>query len=91
MSTTTIKVDSAVRDRLAVLAGERGMTMGAILAEITERLERESFFATAHRQLNGLRQNDPSEWEADRVEAEYWQKGTDQDSLSRRDDDGWWE
>jgi predicted transcriptional regulator len=33
MTTTTIKVDSAVRDRLAVLARERGTTMGAILAE----------------------------------------------------------
>jgi predicted transcriptional regulator len=91
MTTTTIKVDSAVRDRLAALARERGTTMGAILADVTERLERESFFAAARRQLDGLRQDDPSAWEADRVEAEYWQKGTDRDSLSRRDDDGWWE
>ena len=91
MSTTTIKVDSAVRDRLAVLARERGTTMGALLAEATERLERESFFARARAQLDRLRQEDPDAWEANQAESRQWQSGTDRDSLSREDDAGWWE
>jgi predicted transcriptional regulator len=91
MSTTTIKVDSAVRDRLAVLARERGTTMGALLAEAAEGLEREAFFARARAQLEQLRQDDPDAWEADRAESRQWQSGTDRDSLSREDDAGWWE
>jgi predicted transcriptional regulator len=91
MSATTIKVDSALRDRLATLARERGTTMGALLAEATERLEREVFFARAREQLDRLRREDPSAWEADRAESRSWQTGTDRDTLSRDDETGWWE
>jgi predicted transcriptional regulator len=91
MSTTTIKVDSGVRDRLAVLARERGTTMGVMLAEVTERLEREQFFAKAREQLSHLRQDNPSAWEADRAESASWQAGTDRDALSNADEPGWWE
>jgi predicted transcriptional regulator len=91
MSTTTIKVDTVVRDRLAVLARARGMTMGALLAEATERLEREAFFAHARLQLEHLRHADPDAWEADRAESRSWQAGTDRDTLSRDDEPGWWE
>jgi predicted transcriptional regulator len=91
MTTTTIKVDSAVRDRLAVLARERGTTMGALLAEATERLEREAFFARAHEQLEAFRRDEPSAWEGDRADAADWQKGTDRDTLTNQDEPGWWE
>jgi predicted transcriptional regulator len=91
MTATTIKVDNALRDRLAALARERGITMGAILAEATEHLERETFFATARRQLDDLHRDDPDGWAAERAEAESWQAGTDRDTLSHHDDDGWWE
>jgi predicted transcriptional regulator len=91
MSTTTIKVDSSVRDRLAALARERGTTMGALLAEATERLEREAFFAKARRQLEALRQDDLDGWEADRAESWSWQVGTGRDTLSHDDEPGWWE
>jgi predicted transcriptional regulator len=91
MSTTTIKVDSAVRDRLAALARDRGTTMGALLAEATERLEREAFFARAREQLDRLRQEDPEAWNADRSESRSWQTGTDRDTLSADDEPGWWE
>jgi hypothetical protein len=91
MSTTTIKVDSSVRDRLAVLARDRGTTMGALLAEATERLEREAFFAQARQQLDRLRHEDPDAWESDRAESRRWQSGTDSDSLARDDEPGWWE
>ncbi len=91
MGTTTIKVDSSVRDRLAVLARERGTTMGALLAEATEHLERDAFFARAREQLNALRDEDPEGWAADRAESRSWQAGTDRDTVSRVDEPGWWE
>jgi predicted transcriptional regulator len=91
MTTTTIKVDSGVRDRLALLARERGITMGALLAEAAERLEREAFFVAARKQLSRLQQDDPLAWKADRAEAASWQAGTDRDTLSSQDESGWWE
>ena len=91
MSTTTIKVESAVRDRLAVVARERGTTMGALLAEVAERLEREAFFARARDQLTQLRDSDPAGWAADRDESRTWHEGTDRDTLSGQDEPGWWE
>jgi hypothetical protein len=91
MSSTTIKVDTAVRDRLAVLARERGTTMGALLAEATDALERQMFFARAKSQLEGLRRDDPEAWRADRAESQSWQLGTDRDTLTGSDEPGWWE
>ncbi|MEV6925801.1 hypothetical protein AB0M46_15055 [Dactylosporangium sp. NPDC051485] len=91
MSTTTIKVDSTVRDRLAVLARDRGTTMGALLAEATETLERQAFFARAQEQLERLRQDDPNAWASDRAESQSWQAGTDRDTLTADDEAGWWE
>ncbi|MDG4826893.1 hypothetical protein O7635_34030 [Asanoa sp. WMMD1127] len=91
MSPTTIKVDSSVRDRLAALARERGITMGALLLEATERLERDAFFARAQTQLERLRREDPQAWERDRDESRAWQQGTDRDTVPNGDDEGWWE
>ncbi len=88
---TTIKVEVAVRDRLASLAHDRGTTMGRMLAEVTERLERESFFARARSQLEELRAGHPEEWERDRAESRAWQRGTDRDALALDDSPGWWE
>lgn len=90
MSPTTIKVDSAVRDRLAALARERGTTMGALLADVTDRLERDAFFARAREQLESLRDNSPAEWARNRAESVAWQRGTDADVVSD-DEPGWWE
>ena len=91
MSATTIKVDSTLRDRLAALARERGTTMGAVLTEATEHLEREAFFARARSQLERLRDEDPAAWQSDRAESRSWQAGTDRDTLTRDDEPGWWE
>lgn len=91
MTATTIKVDSSIRDRLAALASARGTTMGSLLAEATEQLERAEFFATARRQLEELRRSDPAGWRADRAESGEWQHGTDRDALAHQDEPGWWE
>lgn len=65
--------------------------MGAMLAEVTERLERELFFSRAREQLDHLRRDNPGEWEADRAESASWRGGTDRDTLSKQDEPGWWE
>lgn len=91
MTATTIKVDTALRDRLASLARERGTTMGTLLAEAADRLERESFFRTARAQLIAFQAEDPQAWAADRTEARAWSAGTDADTLSAEDEPGWWE
>jgi hypothetical protein len=51
MSDTTIKVDTAVRDRLRALAHERGITIGDLVAELAgtvpTQAEREARHAAA--------------------------------------------
>jgi predicted transcriptional regulator len=37
MTVTTIKVDSAVRDRLAKLAAEQGRSIGAVVADLAAK------------------------------------------------------
>lgn len=91
VSATTIKVDSMVRDRLAALAQERGLTMGGLLAEVADQLERETFFTRARAQMEALRDGSPDEWAADRAESSAWQRGTDADAARTRDEPGWWE
>jgi predicted transcriptional regulator len=91
MTTTTIKVETSLRDRLAALARDRGTTMGALLAEATQQMERATFFAKARGQLERLRQEDPTGWAADRSESQTWQAGTDRDIPNNRDEPDWWE
>ena len=91
MSATTIKVDTSVRDRLAILARERGTNVGALLAEVTETLERQAFFRRAQEQLERLRREDPTGWNVDCAESRSWQEGTDRDTLSSVNEPGWWE
>jgi hypothetical protein len=65
--------------------------MGALVAEATERLEREAFFAKAHDQLGRLRRDDPAGWEADRLESQRWHESTGSDTLTSQDEPDWWE
>ena len=37
MAVTTIKVDSSVRDRLALLAAEQGCSIGAVVADLAAK------------------------------------------------------
>ena len=45
MPTTTIKVDASVRDRLKAEAARKGVTIGALLADLVALSEREGRFA----------------------------------------------
>jgi hypothetical protein len=63
MSTTTIKVDRSVRDRLAVVARARGTTMGALLDAESRRLEAEQRWAAIETSYQRLQREDPSGWQ----------------------------
>lgn len=89
---TTIKVDSAVRDRLALLAQERGTTVRALVAELAESLptlaERQERSASV---VNYLRTRVAADLDADDVQAgeDFWrelQAGRLPAALTRRDE-----
>jgi hypothetical protein len=63
MSTTTIKVDSSVRDRLALVARARGTTMGALLDSESRRLEAEQRLAAIETSYRRLQREDPAGWQ----------------------------
>lgn len=76
MSVTTIKVDRAVRDRLAAVARARGTTMGALLDAESRRLEAEQRWADIESSYARLRQDDPAGWEEYLHELDAWDTGT---------------
>lgn len=80
MSVTTIKVDTAVRDRLSDVAGKRGITMGALLEELSRKAEDEQFWAEVYASYERL-QADPEAW------ADYLAEGL---SWTEASDGGFW-
>ncbi|MGH3888717.1 MAG: hypothetical protein ACRDSZ_19525 [Pseudonocardiaceae bacterium] len=62
MSTTTIKVDSSTRDRLAHLARARGTTMSALLSDVAERLETEQRWCDIEAAYQRMQREDPDGW-----------------------------
>jgi hypothetical protein len=62
MSITTIKVDTAVRDRLASVARARGVTMTALLSEVVARLEADQQWAEIEAAYARLQRDDPAAW-----------------------------
>lgn len=62
MSVTTIKVDSAVRDRLAGIARARGTTMGALLEQESRRLEVEQHWSEIEAAHRRMQRDDPGAW-----------------------------
>ena len=75
MSTTTIKVDSATRDRLAQLAQARGMTMGALLSGVAERLEAEQRWSDIEAAYQRMQREDPHGWADYLDELAEWEAG----------------
>ncbi len=59
---TTIKVDSAVRDRLACVARARGTTMGSLLDSESRRLEADQRWSEIEAAYRRMQRDDPAEW-----------------------------
>lgn len=76
MPTTTLKVDTAIRDRLASVAKARGTTMVALLAEVADRLAVEQRWLDIHAAYERLRHDDPSGWTEYTAELDEWDAGT---------------
>lgn len=76
MTTTTIKVDSDVRDRLAQVAQARGMTMGALLSDVAAHLEDEQYWAEVDAAYERLQRDDPAGWAEYLAELAEWEAGT---------------
>jgi len=62
MPTTTIKVDTAVRDRLASVARARGVTMAALLQQIALQLQAEQEWTEIEAAYGRLRET-PEAWD----------------------------
>jgi len=76
MPTTTIKVDSATRDRLAHLAQARGMTMSALLSDVVERLETEQRWCDIEAAYERMQREDPDGWGEYLGELAEWRAST---------------
>lgn len=70
MTLTTIKVDSATRDRLKALASARHLTLGQYLDLLTERAERSALFGQMRRDFATTTD---AQWSEYHAEAELWQ------------------
>lgn len=62
MASTTIKVDTAVRDRLAGVARARGTTMGALLQEVSQHLANEQHDRDVLAACERIQHEDPEAW-----------------------------
>jgi len=76
MSVTTIKVESAVRDRLAAVARARGTTMAALLDAESRRLQSEVQWAAIEESYTRLQREDPAGWQEYLAELREWETGT---------------
>jgi len=72
MTLTTIKVDSAVRDRLAHVARARGTTMGALLDDFSRRLETDQRWQEIGTAIERLQRDDPAGWQEYLAELAAW-------------------
>jgi predicted transcriptional regulator len=76
MPTTTIKVDGAVRDRLAQVARARRVTLGALLSDIADQLERDEHWAEIEAAYERIQRDDPAGWADYLAELAEWDAGT---------------
>ena len=62
MSDTTIRLDSAVRDKLRALADEEHITLGDLLGRLAEREQYQREMRRANEVMDQMRDEDPQAW-----------------------------
>jgi hypothetical protein len=82
MSDTTIRLDSAVRDKLRALADEDHVTLGDLLARLAEREQYQREMRRANEVMERMQREDPQAWEDYRSELREFEDGTARDVLS---------
>ena len=87
MVSTTIRVPSATRDKLRVLASRERRSIADVVAAAVERYEEDAFWEEAHRAYAAMRA-DPAASAAFDAEVAAWD-GTLKDGLQALEDDRW--
>jgi hypothetical protein len=82
MSDTTIRLDSAVRDRLRALADEEHITLGDLLGRLAEREHYVREMRRANDVMDGMQREDPSAWREYLSELNAFEAGTAGDGLT---------
>jgi hypothetical protein len=82
MSDTTIRLDSAVRDKLRALAEEDHVTLGDLLARLAEREQYQREMRRANGVMERMQRDDPQAWQDYLSELHGFEGGTVRDGLS---------
>ena len=82
MSDTTIRLDSAVRDKLRALADEDHVTLGDLLARLAEREQYQREMRRANEVMERMQREDPRAWQDYLSELRGFESGTARDGLS---------
>lgn len=73
---TSIKVPVEVRDRLGVAAKARGLSVRALLDELSRQAADDALMDQAAAQMARLRESDPEAWNEYLDEGRGWEQGT---------------
>lgn len=72
---TTIKVSRRVRDRLAAAAHTRGVTLRALLEDLSRQAEDAAALSQVGREMSRVREGDPAAWADYLEEGRAWEEG----------------
>lgn len=73
---TSLKVPSEVRDRFATAAKVRGLTVRALLDQLSREVADMALMEQAARQMSQLHETDPDAWDDYLAEGRSWEEGT---------------
>lgn len=73
---TTLKVTRQTRDRFAAAAKARGLSVRALLDELSRRAADTALMEQAAQQMTRLRDTDPDGWTDYVAEGRAWEEGT---------------
>jgi len=73
---TFLKVPSEVRDRFAAAARIRGLTVRALLDQLSREVVDMALMEQAARQMSRLQETDPDAWADYVAEGRRWEEGT---------------
>jgi hypothetical protein len=82
MSDTTIRLDSAVRDKLRALADEDHVTLGDLLARLAEREQYQREMRRANEVMERMQRENPQAWQDYLSELRGFEGGTARDGLA---------
>lgn len=73
---TSLKVPPEVRDRFAAAAKLRGLTVRALLDQLSREAADTALMEQAARQMSQLREAAPDAWNGYLAEGRHWEEGT---------------